>query len=54
MEVAGPRGPMRLWFVGHYREVVDGERLVYTDSMSDERGDPPGPTDAGPPPDILP
>jgi uncharacterized protein YndB with AHSA1/START domain len=38
MEVHTPDGPMRMWFVGEYREVVENERLVYTESMSDEHG----------------
>jgi uncharacterized protein YndB with AHSA1/START domain len=29
---------MRMWFTGEYKEVVDNERLVYTESMSDEHG----------------
>jgi uncharacterized protein YndB with AHSA1/START domain len=31
---------MRMWFTGEYREVVENERLVYTESMSDENGKP--------------
>ena len=33
-----PGGPMQMWFTGEYREVVQNERLVYTESMSDEHG----------------
>ena len=33
-----PNGPMQMWFTGEYREVVENERLVYTESMSDENG----------------
>lgn len=29
---------MQMWFTGEYREVVENERLVYTESMSDEHG----------------
>jgi uncharacterized protein YndB with AHSA1/START domain len=36
MEVQTPDGPMRMWFTGEHREVVVNERLVYTESMSDE------------------
>lgn len=36
MEVSTPSGPMRMWFTGEYREVIEHERLVYTESMSDE------------------
>lgn len=38
MEVQTPNGPMRMWFTGEYREVVENVRLVYTESMSDENG----------------
>jgi uncharacterized protein YndB with AHSA1/START domain len=38
MEVSPPGGPMQMWFTGEYREVVENERLVYTESMSDEHG----------------
>ena len=38
MEVQSPDGPMQMWFTGEYREVVENERLVYTESMSDENG----------------
>jgi uncharacterized protein YndB with AHSA1/START domain len=38
IEVQTPNGPTRMWFTGEYREVVENERLVYTESMSDESG----------------
>jgi uncharacterized protein YndB with AHSA1/START domain len=38
MEMETPGGTMRMWFTGEYLQVVDGERLVYTESMSDENG----------------
>jgi uncharacterized protein YndB with AHSA1/START domain len=38
MEMQTPGGPMRMWFAGEYREVVENERLVYTESVSDEAG----------------
>jgi uncharacterized protein YndB with AHSA1/START domain len=38
MEMQSPDGPMRMWFAGEYREVVENERLVYTESVSDEAG----------------
>ena len=50
MEVSPPGGPMQMWFTGEYREVVENERLVYTESMSDEHGNvssPPGEGSAG-------
>jgi uncharacterized protein YndB with AHSA1/START domain len=38
MQVDTPGGPMQMWFAGEYREVVDYERLVYTEFISDEHG----------------
>jgi uncharacterized protein YndB with AHSA1/START domain len=38
MEMQSPGGPMQMWFTGEYREVVENERLVYTESMADENG----------------
>jgi len=38
MEMQSPNGPMRTWFAGEYLEVVENERLVYTEFMSDEHG----------------
>jgi uncharacterized protein YndB with AHSA1/START domain len=36
MEMASANGPMRMWFTGEYRQVIENQRLVYTESMSDE------------------
>ncbi|MEY2451957.1 MAG: hypothetical protein QOD92_1531 [Acidimicrobiaceae bacterium] len=49
MEMQSPDGPMRMWFTGEYREVVENERLVYTESMSDENGNVLSPSDVGMP-----
>lgn len=38
LERLAPDGPSRLWFAGTYLEIVENERLVYTDFMSDETG----------------
>jgi uncharacterized protein YndB with AHSA1/START domain len=38
MEMTTPDGTMRMWFTGEYLEVVENQRLVYTDAMSDEHG----------------
>ena len=38
MEMQMPDRSMRMWFTGEYREVVPKERLVFTESMSDEHG----------------
>lgn len=49
MEIRTPNGVMQLWFAGEYREVVENERLVYTESMSDENGNEPSRSGEGPP-----
>jgi uncharacterized protein YndB with AHSA1/START domain len=36
-----------MWFTGEYREVVENERLVYTESMSDENGTVRTPSELG-------
>ena len=38
MEMQTPNGTMQMWFTGEYREVDATNRLVYTESMSDENG----------------
>lgn len=38
MEMQTPNGPVQMWFTGEYLEVLENERLAYTDSMSDENG----------------
>jgi len=48
MEVQTPNGPMQMWFTGEYLEVVENQRLVYTEAMSDEHGNIP--TDESAPP----
>ena len=50
MEVQMPNGPVQMWFTGEYREVVENERLVYTESMSDENGNVGPAPDPGTPP----
>jgi len=49
IEMQTPDGPMQMWFTGEYREVVVNERLVYTESMSDENGNVVSPGDMGMP-----
>src|SRR5205807_9940465 len=49
VEMQTPDGPMQMWFSGEYREVVENERLVYTESMSDEDGNVASPSDMGMP-----
>ena len=51
MEMSSPGGPTQMWFTGEYREVLENQRLVYTESMSDEHGNvssPPGMGDGHP------
>ncbi len=38
MEMLTPNGPMKMWFAGEYVEVVENQRLVYTEFMADETG----------------
>ena len=49
MEVQTPNGTMQMWFTGEYLEVVENQRLVYTESMSDENGVVKSPRDMGMP-----
>jgi uncharacterized protein YndB with AHSA1/START domain len=49
MEMQRPDGPMRMWFTGEYRDVVEHELLVYTDAMCDEHGNVLAPDDMGMP-----
>lgn len=49
MEVQTPDGTMRMWFTGEFRDVVENERLVYTESMSDENGNVLAPAEMGMP-----
>ena len=50
LEMHTPGGLRRMWFTGEYREVVENQRLVYTESMSDESGNVLSPSDLGMPP----
>jgi uncharacterized protein YndB with AHSA1/START domain len=45
MEMQTPNGPTQRWFTGEYREVVENERLVYTESHADENGNVRTPSD---------
>jgi uncharacterized protein YndB with AHSA1/START domain len=49
MEVQSPDGPIQMWFVGHYRSVVENQRLVYTESMADKDGNVLDPSAVGMP-----
>lgn len=49
MEISSPKGAMQMWFTGEYREVVENQRLVYTESVSDENGNVASASDSGTP-----
>lgn len=51
MEMDTPNGPMQMWFVGEFKELVANQRLVYTDAMSDEEGNVASPESMGMPAD---
>jgi uncharacterized protein YndB with AHSA1/START domain len=38
MEMHTPTGPIQMWFTGEYLDVVENERLVFTESMADKDG----------------
>ena len=40
MEMQTPNGPMVMWFAGEFLEVLEPERLVYTEVVADEHGTP--------------
>ena len=40
MDVQTPRGVMQMWFTGEYVEVVEPSRLVFTEGICDETGNP--------------
>lgn len=47
MEMVGPDRPRRMWFSGEYREVEPHRRLVYTEALADEDGNPLRPGELG-------
>jgi uncharacterized protein YndB with AHSA1/START domain len=38
MEMTTPDGTRRMWLGGEFREIVENERLVYTEFVADEQG----------------
>ena len=40
MEMQTPDRTMKMWTVGEHKEIITNQRLVYTESMSDENGHP--------------
>ena len=56
MQMQTPRGEMKMWFTGVYKEVTAPTRLVYTEAMCDESGTILSPKDKGMPegtPDVT-
>ena len=51
MDVNTPGGARQMWLASEHREVVDGKRLVYTESMADEAGNVLTPSQMGMPDD---
>ncbi len=49
MSMQTPDGPMEMWFVGEYLEIVEPERLVYTEAMADAEGNVRSAADMGMP-----
>jgi uncharacterized protein YndB with AHSA1/START domain len=47
--MASPDGKMKMWTVGEYKEIIPNERLVYTESPSDEMGNLVSPSAVGMP-----
>ncbi|MCB1005142.1 MAG: SRPBCC domain-containing protein [Acidimicrobiales bacterium] len=47
MKVETPNGPVQMWFTGEYREVVENQRLVYTESVANEHGAVLSPAETG-------
>jgi uncharacterized protein YndB with AHSA1/START domain len=47
MEMQSPEGLRQMWFTGEYLEVVPPEKLVYTESMSDQNGNVLSPSEVG-------
>jgi uncharacterized protein YndB with AHSA1/START domain len=47
--MASPDGSMKMWTTGEFTEIVPNERLVYTESPSDEHGNAVSPSAMGMP-----
>ncbi len=50
MEMETPNGPMKMFFAGEYKEIVENEKLVYTELMADADGAALSPESMGMPP----
>jgi uncharacterized protein YndB with AHSA1/START domain len=49
MDIQTTGGAMTMWFTGQYLEVVENERLVFTESIADENGNVLSPSEMGMP-----
>ena len=49
MEMERPDGKAQMWTIGEFTEIVENERLVYTESPADEHGNPVSPAAMGMP-----
>jgi len=49
MQFTTPDGPMQMWTGGEFTEIVPNERLVYTESQTDENGNILDPAEMGMP-----
>ena len=49
MDVQTPNGAMTMWFTGQYLEVVENERLVFTEAIADADGNVLSPSAMGMP-----
>ena len=49
MSMQTPDGPMEMWLAGEFLEIVEHERLVYTESMADAEGNVKSAADMGMP-----
>jgi uncharacterized protein YndB with AHSA1/START domain len=47
--MASPDGSMKMWTTGEYTEIIPNERLVYTESQADEKGNVVSPAAMGMP-----
>lgn len=49
MQMQRPNGVMKMWSTGEYKEIVPNQRLVFSESMSDENGNVMSAADMGMP-----
>jgi uncharacterized protein YndB with AHSA1/START domain len=51
MDMDTPGGPRRMWFSGEHLEIMENQRLAYSESMADEHGHVLTPSELGLPAD---